>query len=55
VNSTPVYHRITAVLEVTLFSGRTVKARIGPFSTEGVMRRKGSAGRLVTEIYADEI
>jgi hypothetical protein len=45
----------STVLDVTLLSGRTVKARIGPFQTEGVMRRKGSAITLVTEIYADEI
>lgn len=43
------------VLNVALFSGRIVKVRIGPFSTEGVIRRKGSAVRQVTEIYADEI
>lgn len=45
----------STVLEVPLFSGRTIKARIGAFSAEGVVRRKGSALMLVTEIYADEI
>ena len=45
----------STVLEVPLFSGRTVKARIGPFCIEGVMRRRGAAGSFVTEIYVDEI
>jgi hypothetical protein len=45
----------STALEVTLFSGRTIKVPIGPFSTEGVIRRKGSPARLVTEFYADEI
>jgi hypothetical protein len=42
------------VLEVALVSGRTVKARIGPFHREGSMR-KGTAVQLVTEVCADEI
>jgi hypothetical protein len=41
-------------LEVPLVTGRTVKAWIGPFYTEGATRR-GTAVTLVTEIYADEI
>jgi hypothetical protein len=45
----------STVLEVPLVSGRTVKARVGPFFKEGVMRRPGTAVTLVTEIYADEI
>jgi hypothetical protein len=31
------------------------KARVGPFSKEGVMKRPGTAVTLITEIYADEI
>jgi hypothetical protein len=45
----------STVLEVPLFSGRTLKARIGPFCTEGVMRGKGRPGSFVTEVFADEI
>jgi hypothetical protein len=45
----------STVLNVPLFSGRTVMARIGPFSTEGIIRRRGSPAGFVTEIYADEI
>jgi hypothetical protein len=44
----------STVLEVTLFSGRSVKARIGPFQTNGLMKR-GSMVSSVTEVYADEI
>jgi hypothetical protein len=44
----------STVLEVPLVSGRTVKARVGPFHTERVLRR-GNPGVYVTEVYADEI
>jgi hypothetical protein len=44
----------STVLEVPLFSGRSVKARIGPFHTKGLMKR-GSTISSVTEVYADEI
>jgi hypothetical protein len=44
----------STVLEVPLFSGRSVKARIGPFQTNGLMKR-GSVVSSVTEVYADEI
>jgi hypothetical protein len=43
------------VLEAPLFSGRTVKARIGPFYTERAIKRKGSAVPSITEVFADEI
>ena len=42
------------VLEVPLFSGRSVKARIGPLRTKGLMKRR-TAVSSVTEVYADEI
>jgi hypothetical protein len=42
------------VLNVPLITGRTVKARIGPFHREGSMK-KGTAVPSVTEVYADEI
>ena len=42
------------VVEVALVSGRTVKARIGPFHREGSLR-KGTAVPSVSEVYADEI
>jgi hypothetical protein len=42
------------MLDVPLITGRTVKARIGPFHREGSMK-KGPAVPSVTEVYADEI
>jgi hypothetical protein len=42
------------VLNVTLVSGRTVKARIGPLHREGSMKT-GSTVSSVTEVYAEEI
>jgi hypothetical protein len=42
------------VLDVPLISGRTVKARIGPYHREGPIK-KGTAVPAVTEVYADEI
>ena len=44
----------STVLEVPLVSGRTVKARIGSFRIEGVMR-KGNPVSSVLEVYAIEI
>jgi hypothetical protein len=42
------------VLDVPLVTGRTVKARIGPFYREGSVKQ-GTALPSVTEVYADEI
>jgi hypothetical protein len=42
------------VLDVPLISGRTVKARIGPYHPEGGAKR-GSPGTFLTEVYADEV
>ena len=42
------------VLDVPLITGRTVKARIGPFHTEGETNETG-VPLLVTEVYGDEI
>jgi hypothetical protein len=44
----------STVLDVLLVTGRTVKARIGPFYAEGGTRR-GTPVSFVTEVYADEI
>jgi hypothetical protein len=44
----------STVLKVPLVSGRTVKARIGPFHIEGGARR-GTGVRVITEVYANEI
>lgn len=42
------------VLDVLLITGRTVKARIGPFHMEGA-KKKGAPVTPTTEVYADEI
>jgi hypothetical protein len=42
------------VLDVPLITGRTVKARIGPYHMEGG-KKKGAPVTSVTEVYADEI
>jgi hypothetical protein len=43
-----------SVLDVPLISGRTVKARIGPYHIEGG-QKKGAPVASVTEVYADEV
>jgi hypothetical protein len=42
----------STVLEVPLITGRTVKARIGPFHREGSTKRGVRSS--VTEVYAEE-
>jgi hypothetical protein len=44
----------STVLDVTLVTGRAVKARIGPFPRKGITK-KGNPLSSVIEVYADEI
>jgi hypothetical protein len=41
------------MLDVPLITGRTVKARIGSHTEGG--KRKGVAGSVITDVYAQEI
>jgi hypothetical protein len=43
-----------AVLDVPLITGRSVKARIGPFHREGGLKQS-TAFPCVTEVFAEEI